>query len=81
MASLGVGAGLALLLSLLRPVISDRRRLTMVTGLPVLGCVMHIPTPAQQRMAKMNKILFVVLLLSLVAVYAGVTFLEELALR
>ncbi|MFT6665336.1 MAG: polysaccharide chain length determinant protein (PEP-CTERM system associated) [Porticoccus sp.] len=79
-ASLGVGAGLALLLSLLRPVISDRRRLTMVTGLPVLGCVMHIPTPAQQRMAKMNKILFVVLLLSLVAVYAGVTFLEQLAL-
>jgi hypothetical protein len=31
-------------------------------------------------MAKMNKILFVVLLLLLVAVYAGVTFLEELAL-
>jgi polysaccharide chain length determinant protein (PEP-CTERM system associated) len=48
-AALGAGAGLALLLSLLNPIVVDSRMLAEVTGLPLLGVVTHSKDPATQR--------------------------------
>lgn len=45
---LGVGAGIAYLLHLLKPVFDDTRTLGDITGLPVLGAVSRIWTERQQ---------------------------------
>lgn len=78
--ALGVGVGLALLLSILRPVISDRRTLNKITGLPVLGCVTYIPTQEQMRSTFFKKLQFSVLALLLVVVFAGLNLGQQWAL-
>ena len=47
--ALGIGAGLALLLSLIKPVVVDQQSLLRLTGLPLLGSVTLIPTPEQKK--------------------------------
>lgn len=74
--ALGAGGGLALLLSLIKPVISTRATLARVTGLPVLGAVMQIRTPADKRKTLLNNMVFVALLCGLVLVFAGITVLQ-----
>lgn len=76
-AALGAGVGLALLLSILKPVVSDRRTLTKVTGLPVLGCISYVPTQEQMRRAFFKKLQFSVLALLLVVVFAGLNFGQQ----
>jgi len=75
--ALGIGVGLALLLSILKPVISDRRTLAKVTGLPVLGCVTYIPTEAQVRSRFVRKLQFSALVLLLVCVFAGLNLGQQ----
>ena len=75
--ALGVGVGLALLLSILKPVISDRRTLAKVTGLPVLGCVTYIPTQAQIRSRFVRKLQFSILVLLLICVFAGLNLGQQ----
>lgn len=75
--ALGVGVGLALLLSILKPVISDRRTLAKITGLPVLGCVTYIPTQAQIRSRFVRKLQFSALVLLLIFVFAGLNLGQE----
>ncbi|MEZ5529318.1 MAG: GNVR domain-containing protein [Porticoccaceae bacterium] len=71
--SLLVGVGVALLFTLLKPVISDRRRLAAVTGMPVLGAVMCITTESQRRRVILKNVQFVTLFLCLFVAYAGVS--------
>jgi polysaccharide chain length determinant protein (PEP-CTERM system associated) len=78
--ALGVGVGLALLLSLLKPVIADRRTLARVTGLPVLGCVTNLATPEQKRRSFIRRLQFSVLALLLVVVFAGINLGQQWAL-
>jgi len=75
--ALGVGVGLALLLSILKPVISDRRTLTKITGLPVLGCVTYIPTQVQIRSRFVRKLQFSALVLLLICVFAGLNLGQQ----
>lgn len=72
-ASLGVGVGVALLFTLLKPVISDRRRLAAVTGLPILGAVMRINTERQRRKTVVGNLQFAALFLCLLVAYGGVS--------
>lgn len=73
---IAAGAGVALLLSLLKPVFSDRRRLAMTTGLPVLGTVSMISGPEEGRKAMLGILVFVALLIALLIVFAGINMEE-----
>ena len=70
LAAIGGGIGLALLLSLLRPVVIDRRLLTELTGLPVLGTVMAREDPALRRREFVRVIAFVSLFAALIMSFA-----------
>lgn len=69
--AIAAGAGVGLLLSLLRPVFSDRRRLSMSTGLPVLGTVTLITSGEAQRKEMLATLAFVVLSLALLVAFAA----------
>ena len=71
--SIASGLGCALLISLFRPVISNRATLAQVTGLPVLGSVLKIQSPIEKRKALRGHVVFFSLLGSLLIVYAGVS--------
>ena len=74
--AIGGGLGSALLISLFHPVISNRATLSQVTGLPVLGTVMKIQTPADKRRRLRGNMVFFVLLGSLMVVYVGISVLH-----
>jgi len=69
LASIGIG----ILLSLLHPVINNRRILRQVTGLPVLGCVTFIQSPDQERKALMGGLVYASMALFLVLVFVGMS--------
>ncbi len=71
--SLGLGIGIAFLLSILRPVINDRFTMGQVTGLPVLGTVNMIVTDAQKKREFVSKMVFASLTLCLLLVFAGIS--------
>ena len=71
-ASIGAGTGIALLISLFRPVIINRRTLGQITGLPVLGSVMMISSPAMKRRRLIGGILFISLTICFFLAFAGV---------
>jgi len=70
--AIGAGLGIAFLLSILRPVISDRYIMGQVTGLPVLGSVSMIKTAVQKRKELFGKMIFISLALCLVMLFAGI---------
>lgn len=72
-AGVGAGTGVALLISLLRPVFGDRRRLSMATGLPVFGTVTLIRSPEEKRRVLIFGLLFASISLLLLALYAAVS--------
>lgn len=75
---LGAGGGLTFLLNQIWPVFMDRRRLSQLTGRPVLGNVSLITTPARRRLAAMAAVGFFAVAGSLVAVVgAGVLFADR----
>ena len=67
----GVGAGL--LVSLIRPVISDARTLVAVTGLPLLGAVTINILPEQKRQERYALATFASLSTGLLLVYIGMS--------
>ncbi|WP_372739348.1 XrtA system polysaccharide chain length determinant [Neptunomonas sp.] len=71
--AIGGGLGGALLISLFHPVISNRTTLAQVTGLPVLGTVMKIQSPADKRRKLRGNMVFFALLGSLLVVYVGIS--------
>lgn len=76
--ALGAGAGLALFVSLIKPVIVDQRSLTALTGLPLLGTVSLIPTPEQKRQSTIGLLAFSSILLVLLSAYAGLNIAQAL---
>jgi polysaccharide chain length determinant protein (PEP-CTERM system associated) len=64
--------GIAILLSLLEPVIVSRRILRQVSGLPVLGSVTLILTPDQERKAFIGGLVYASLAIVLVLTFVGV---------
>lgn len=76
--SIVAGIGMAFLFSLFRPVISNRRTLSQVTGLPVLGSVMLITTPGMKRKTIFGGILFTSLIFCLFLAFAGVNVGQNL---
>ena len=75
---IGAGAGVALLVSLLRPVFSDRHRLALATGLPVFGTVTLIRSHEEKRKVLIGGVLFASLMLLLLIVFVGIS-LEQMA--
>jgi polysaccharide chain length determinant protein (PEP-CTERM system associated) len=69
--SLGAGIGLAFLLSQIKPVILDTRNLRKLTGLPVYGSVSRIWTPELRKKKKIEYGGYVLVCLSLFAVYSA----------
>lgn len=74
--SLAAGAGIALLLSLIRPVFYTRRMLAAATDLPVLGTVMLMETPEELSAKKFNFTLFSLLALGLFLMFLLVMFMQ-----
>lgn len=72
LAALAAGAGLALLLSQLRPTIGNERRLREVSGLPVFGTVVLAWTEAQIARRKRGLIAFLLSFFSLLSAYAAI---------
>ncbi|MCP4276900.1 MAG: hypothetical protein GY779_11185, partial [Gammaproteobacteria bacterium] len=70
--AIGIGLGIAFLLSLIRPVITDKQILGQVTGLPILGSVTLIQTVAEKRKQLLDKLVFASLVLCLVLVFTGI---------
>ena len=75
LAGLGVGGGLALLWSLLYPVVLDRYALARVSGLPVLGTVSLISTVEERRATINNRMKFGGISLMLILFFVGTIFL------
>lgn len=76
--SIITGIGIAFLFSLFRPVVSNRRTLGQITGLPVLGSVMLITSPAMKRRAFFSGILFISFTICLFLAFAGVNIGQDI---
>ncbi|MEO0344819.1 MAG: XrtA system polysaccharide chain length determinant [Pseudomonadota bacterium] len=75
-AGLGIGGGLALALSQVRPVFTTRRSIEMITGLPVLGAVSNSISIADRRRRAVQASGFGVVVVALLGVFAGVYYVE-----
>lgn len=73
---LGAGLGLAFLLSQVRPVFDNRRTLSEITGLPVLGTVSWVLTPIERTRARIGLAGFVMASAILLVVFGGVVMFE-----
>jgi polysaccharide chain length determinant protein (PEP-CTERM system associated) len=71
--ALGAGAGMALLLFLLSPVIGSAHAVVNVTGLPLLGAVTLNQRPAERRAELYGLLTFVACTLGLLLAYIGVS--------
>jgi len=76
--AIGAGGGMALFLSLLRPVICNRRSLENLTGFPVLGSVSMIASVGEKAKALHEKLLFASMVLFLFLTFAGVNLGQSL---
>ncbi len=70
--SLVAGLGIAFLLAQLRPVFFDRRQLTEVTGVPVLGSINLISVPRQRLRTRLSTMAFSLSVLVLLGGYVAV---------
>jgi protein tyrosine kinase modulator len=78
--SLGAGAALALLISLIKPVIVDQQSTVKLTGLPLLGSVTLIPTAEQKRRETIGLVVYSSLAAVLVVAFVGINIGQVLAL-
>lgn len=76
--ALGAGGALALLLSLLFPMVTDARMLANTTGLPLLGTVAWNKTPAERRSDVLRLASFAICSLGLLFTFAGVVVVPGL---
>lgn len=76
-ASLGGGVVLALLLSLLKPLVADARVLAYSTGMPLLGSVTFAKSRAQQQRERWRLVGFAACTASLFIVFGGVLFAPD----
>jgi protein tyrosine kinase modulator len=78
--SLGAGMALALLVSLIKPVIVDQQSVLKLTGLPLLGSVTLIPTKAQRKSDAIGLVVFSSLAAVLIVAFVGINIGQALAL-
>ena len=76
MVALGAGAGLAFIISQLRPVFSNRKTLAAETGFPVLGSVTWAMTPIQKARMRLGFLTFAAMTAGLLLVFGGVVLFE-----
>jgi polysaccharide chain length determinant protein (PEP-CTERM system associated) len=76
--ALGAGVGVALLVSLIKPMISDPRSLTSITGLPLLGVVTQRKQPAEVRRDNFRLAAFALCGVLLVAAFSAVLVAPQL---
>jgi len=74
--ALGAGAGLAFIISQLRPVFSNRKTLAAETGFPVLGSVTWAMTPIQKARMRLGFLTFAAMTAGLLLVFGGVVLFE-----
>ena len=77
-AALGSGGALALLLTLLFPIVTDPRMLRQATGLPLLGSVTYKKTPAETRKDRLNLVAFTIFGLGLLVAFGALATLPGL---
>jgi polysaccharide chain length determinant protein (PEP-CTERM system associated) len=70
--SLAAGLAIAFLMAQLRPVFFDRRQLSELTGVPVLGSINMLWVPREQRRKRLWNIAFVLGFLVLICAYAAI---------
>jgi polysaccharide chain length determinant protein (PEP-CTERM system associated) len=70
--AMGGGLGIAWLISELRPTINDMRRLSEVSGLPVLGTVVMAWTDKQKKRRKWGLVAFLTSFASLLSAYVAI---------
>jgi polysaccharide chain length determinant protein (PEP-CTERM system associated) len=80
LASLGIGAGVAFLLSLVRPTFDDTKLMKDVTGLPVLGVISMVRTDEYLAKRRMAIVAFTSAWLLLLVAYGGVAVVEIMGL-
>jgi polysaccharide chain length determinant protein (PEP-CTERM system associated) len=78
--AIGGALAMGLLMSLLQPVVVDRRSLGELVGLPVLGVVTQIRSAAQQRRAFINRLMLAVASLALLVVFGGINVAQQMLL-
>jgi len=78
--ALGAGVALALLFSLIRPVIVDQQSLVNLTGLPLLGTVTLVPTPEQKKRETWGLVAFSSLTAVLLCAFVGLNIGQALML-
>jgi protein tyrosine kinase modulator len=79
-AALGLGAAVALLMSLIKPVIVDQQSLVKLAGLPLLGSVTLIPTAEQKKQETWGLVAFSSLMTLLVFAFVGLNIGQVLML-
>lgn len=78
--ALGAGVVVALLASLIRPVVVDQQSLIRLTGLPLLGTVTLTPEPEQKRREVLGLVAFSTLMVVLLLAYVGLNIGRVLTL-
>jgi protein tyrosine kinase modulator len=79
-AALGLGAAVALLISLLKPVVVDEQSLVKLTGLPLLGSVTLIRTQEERKREAWHLVAFSSLMTLLVFAFVGLNIGQALML-
>jgi len=74
--SLVAGLAFAFFLSQIKPMFDTARSLQTVTGMPVLGHISRVWTPAEKKKSRINKVSFVLVGLMLLGLYAGMLAIE-----
>ena len=75
-AGLGAGVGLAFLIAQLWPTVGSRRSLMQITDIPVFGSVSLVLSPAAQRRARLQTVVYASLLGVLLLTYAGLIVMQ-----
>jgi hypothetical protein len=70
--ALVAGLAIAFLMAQLRPVFFDRRQLSEVTGVPVLGSINMIWVPRQRFRRRLANFAFAIALILLIGAYAAI---------
>lgn len=76
--ALGAGGALALLLTLLHPIVTDARMLAQSTGLPLLGSVTHVKSAAENRKSRLSLILFLICFAGLLVAFVAAGIVPRL---
>ncbi len=78
--ALGAGAAMALLASLIKPVVVDQQSIVKLTGLPLLGSVTLIPTAEQKKSDAIGLVAYSSLAAVLIVAFVGVNIGKVLTL-